>query len=119
MKNIITISRDPLIQFTLEPSRRFKDNIGYTIKCKVDEDDELIINSGCCHENWWIDFKEKLNGLQCGHIQHFGYGGSEGDFSTQFHVTRDTFHFSLNNFGELMRLERTYKINFSLTEDGT
>ena len=112
----IVICRKPNIVFMQEPSHRFPDKPGYRIDINNGLQDSMTINSGWCHEGWWNHFDEELFLLRAGKIEKIGYGGSEGGFSQQFEITRFSFYISINNFGELMGIDRTFKIKLSDTK---
>jgi hypothetical protein len=112
--NSVVLSTNPLIIFSNESSLKFKDRSGYTIQCKVNDDDIISINSGWCFDGWWEIFLDQLNQLADGRLPEIGYGGSEGNFSVQFTVNKNYFRLSINNFGERMGLERTYLIRLNI-----
>ena len=109
VKSII-ISNNPFIKFINEPSNNFKNKNGFTIKIKNNINDVIVINSGWCHNGWWDIFEEQLNLLKMNKIKKISYGGSEGNFSKQFTLSKKYFTIRIHNFGEELTILKKLKI---------
>jgi hypothetical protein len=111
---LIRISNVPLVEIGSKENPKFPGKESTFIRVQTDEKNELCIHSGYVYDGFVINLIKELNDLMAHKIDTVGYGGSEGDFSVTFTVTRESFSLDVHNFGEPFNYYGHWPINFEL-----